>query len=75
MSEQERQLRELEEEIPLLAGPAFAAARERARLSGQKLIETIDNAIYEISPDGSQQLIRHIGSKVHVSAGTRVRIK
>jgi len=75
MSEQERQLRELEEEIPLLAGPAFAAAYEKARLSGQKLIETIGNAIYEISPDGSQQLIKHIGSRVHVPAGTRVRIK
>jgi hypothetical protein len=75
MSEQERQLRELEEEIPLLAGPAFAAAYQNALKSGMVFVQAIGNDLYEIHPDGSKKFIKSVEPAAIFPADTKAKIK
>jgi hypothetical protein len=67
MSEQERQLRELEEEIPLLAGPAFAAAYQNALKSGMVFVQAIGNDLYESSSRRKQEVYQIGRTCCHLS--------
>jgi hypothetical protein len=69
MSEQEKRIQELEAQIPLASGDAFATAYQRALQSGQTLVQTIGQAIYEIHPDGSKHFIKTLEPPIHVTPG------
>lgn len=69
MSEQEKRIQELEAQIPLASGVAFATAYQRALQSGQTLVQTIEQAIYEVHPDGSRHFIKSLEPPLHVTPG------
>jgi len=75
MSDQEKMIRELESQIPLASGNAFAQAFQQALLSGQTLVQTIGHAVYEIHPDGERKFIKNIDQPLHVPPGTKVKIR
>lgn len=75
MSEQERQLRELEEQIPLLAAGAFAEAYQQALQSGATLVSTIGSDVFAFDPDGSRHWIKTLEPAINVTPGTKVKVK
>jgi hypothetical protein len=75
MSDQERRMRELEAQIPLASGEAFATAYRQALQSGQTLVQTIGSAIYEVHPDGSRRLLKQLEAPLQVVPGTKVKIR
>ena len=75
MPDQEKRIRELEAQIPLASGAAFASAHQKALLSGQSLVQTVGHAIYEIHPDGTMQLVKELEQPTYVEPGTRVKIR
>lgn len=75
MSDQEKRMRELEAQIPLASGAAFAGAFQQAVQSGQTLVQTIGQAVYEVHPDGSKQLIKTLEQPTYVKPGTRVKLR
>ena len=72
MSEQEKQIRELEESFPSLSGAAFAAAYKQTLASGQSVLISEEGVIYEIFPDGSRKRIKEIPPPTPVTAGDTV---
>jgi hypothetical protein len=68
MSEQD--IQKLESRFPAVAGPAFAAARERVLASGQSVLETADGVIYEVYPDGRRVPVKRIEPPTAYSPGS-----
>ncbi len=58
MSDQD--IQQLENEFPVIAGLAFAAAREQVLASGQGILESQNGVIYEVFPDGRQVAVKQI---------------
>ena len=54
MSDDEKNLRLLESQLPLVSGSAFAEARLQTLAAGQSVLQTEDAVIYEVIPDGSR---------------------
>ena len=75
MSDQERRMQELEAQIPLASGDAFANAHQQAIQSGHILLQTIGSGLYEIHPDGTRRLIKQFDPPMMVKPGTRVKIR
>jgi hypothetical protein len=79
MSDQEKRIRELEEQIPLAASTAFAQAHQQALLSGQTLVQTSSGSagygLYEIHPDGTRKLLKQLTPPLPVTPGTRMKIR
>ena len=53
-------LRALEEEFPNQAGQAFAEAREEVLASGQSVLQTEGDSIFEVFPDGRKVFVKKI---------------
>jgi hypothetical protein len=70
MSESEQRIRELEEEIPYLAGEAFAAARAAVLASGHSVLQSERGVIYEVFPDGRRIERKRIDPPVPTKKGT-----
>jgi hypothetical protein len=75
MSEQEKRIQDLEALIPAASGEAFAAAYQQAVKSGQPLVQTIGLAVCEVRPDSPPQIIKQLEEPLHVTPGTRVKIR
>lgn len=71
MSEAEKALRLSEEELPAKAGEVFAAARARVLASGQSVVESRNDYLYEIFPDGREVVLRQIDPPRKVAVGQK----
>jgi hypothetical protein len=75
MSESEKALRAEEEELPAKAGEVFAAARARVLASGQSVVESRNEYLYEVFPDGREIVIRKIDPPRKVAVGQKFIIR
>jgi len=75
MVDQERQLQELENRLPLASGEAFAAARAQVLASGQSVLQTEDGFIVRVFPDGRKQRLKPIDLPTPVTPGTILTIR
>jgi hypothetical protein len=75
MVEQERQLQELENRLPLASGEAFAAARAQVLASGQSVLQTEAGFIVRVFPDGRKQRLKPIDHPTPVTPGTILTIR
>ena len=60
-----------EDDIAHLAGPAFAAAYDAAITDGFSVIEARGNALVEVSPDGSERVVKTIRGPTTAKVGER----
>ncbi|MCT0199078.1 hypothetical protein KQ313_05235 [Synechococcus sp. CS-1325] len=70
MSEQERQLQDLENWFPSVSGEAFAAAREQVLASGQSVLQSEGGFIIRVFPDGRKQRLKPVEAPTPVIPGT-----
>ena len=75
MVEQERQLQELENRLPLASGEAFAAARAQVLASGQSVLQTEAGFIVRVFPDGRKQRLKPNDPPTPVTPGTILTIR
>ena len=75
MVDQERQLQELENRLPLASGEAFAAARAQVLASGQSVLQTEAGFIVRVFPDGRKQRLKPIDLPTPVTPGTILTIQ
>jgi hypothetical protein len=75
MSEQERQLQDLESRFPLASGEAFAAARAEVLASGQSVLQTEGGFIVRVFPDGRKQRLKAVEAPTPVTPGTTFTIR
>ena len=75
MSEQERQLQDLESRFPLLSGKAFAAARAKVLASGQSVLQTEGGYIVRVSPNGRKQRLKPVAPPTPCTPGTTLTIR
>ena len=60
-----------EDDIAPLAGPAFAAAFDAAIADGLSVLEARSNALVEVSPDGSERVVKTIRGPTTAKVGER----
>jgi len=75
MSEQEKTILELDEQIPATAGAVFAAARARTLASGQSVLESDNGAIYEVFPDGTRKWVKAINPPFLAKKGQIIQLR
>ena len=64
----------LENYIPELANSAVRKAYLDTLASGNSVLETIENKLYEIFPDGKKVFIKDVSDNIKISASKRVFI-
>jgi len=74
MADPEEILDYLEQQIPSLSAAAVDMAYWQALASGQAVLVSGDDGIYQAFPDGTMKLIKRIDKPLSVPVGTRVRI-
>ena len=74
MPDPEQTLDYLEQQIPSLSAAAVDVAYWQALASGQEVLVSGDDGIYQAFADGSKRLIKTIEKPLSVPVGTRVRI-
>ncbi len=62
----------LENYIPELANSAVKKAYLDTLSSGNSVLETIENKLYEIFPDGRRVFIKNVSKNVKIDASKRV---
>jgi len=62
----------LENYIPELANSAVKKAYLDTLLSGNSVLETIENKLYEVFPDGKKVFIKNISKNVKIDLKNRV---
>ncbi len=72
---QENVIDHLESQIPELSVAAVRVAYWQTLASGQSVLVSDAGAIYEVSPDGTRQLIKKIAPTTPVKMGTKVEIR
>jgi hypothetical protein len=75
ISEQERQLQDLESRFPLASGEAFAAARAQVLASGQSVLQSKGGFIVRVFPDGRKQRLKPVEAPTPVTPGTTFIIR
>ena len=65
----------LEEHIPELADVAFKQAYWQALAEGSKVLKVENNFLVEVSPDGSQKMIKELPAQIKVTPGQKFLIK
>lgn len=75
MSEQERQLQDLENRFPMVSGVAFAAARAQVLASGQSVLQSEGGFIVRVFPDGRKQRLKPVEAPTPVTPGTTFTIR
>ncbi len=68
MSDQD--IQQLENQFPAVSGSAFAAARDQVLASGQSVLQSQDDVIYEVFPDGHRVEVKRIEPPIQVKAGS-----
>jgi hypothetical protein len=74
MADPEQTLDYLEQQIPSLSAAAVDVAYWQALATGQKVLVSGDDGIYQAFADGTKILIKPTGKSLSVPVGTRVRI-
>jgi hypothetical protein len=70
----EQALDYLEQQIPSLSAAAVDVAYWQALASGQLVLVSGDDGIYQVFADGTKTLIKATGKPLSVPVGTRLRI-
>jgi hypothetical protein len=63
-----------EDDIAPLAGRAFAAARNAAIAAGCSVMEARGDRLVEVSPDGSERIVKRIAGPTKTAVGARYLI-
>ena len=74
MADSEQTLDYLEQQIPSLSAAAVDVAYWRALASGQTVLVSGDDGIYEAFADGTKKLVKKMEKRLSIPVGTRVRI-
>jgi pantothenate kinase len=61
-----KEIDELEDQIPHLAGVAFKKAFQEAYDAGFDIMIVRDDALYIINNQGKNEFVKHIPKKIHV---------
>jgi hypothetical protein len=75
MSDEEKNIRELELQFPLLSGTAFMAARQQTLASGQSVLQSEQGALYEVFPDGTRRRLKEIEPATPIAPGSRITLR
>jgi hypothetical protein len=67
MSDQD--IQKLENQFPAVSGSAFAAARERVLASGQSVLQSQNDTIFEVFPDGRRVEVKKIEPPTQFTSG------
>ncbi len=71
----EKAIRFLEEQIPEMADSAVKQAYWRTLAAGYNVLESENNAIVEVHPDGSRKIIKKLAPCIPVFKGQRLEIQ
>lgn len=74
MTEQDKNIENLEIAFPAASGSAFAHARERVLDAGLSVLQSEGGVIYEIFPDGRRREVKRIEPPTKVVAGSKLKI-
>jgi len=74
MSDSEKTLDYLEQQIPSLSAAAVDVAFWKALAAGQKVLVSGEGGIYEACPDGRRIFVKATGKPLNLPIGTRVKI-
>lgn len=75
MTDDENEIRRLENQFPPVSGSAFAAARQRVLASGQSVLQSEGGTIYRVFPDGRKELVKQVEPPIWVTPGTKFTIQ
>ena len=75
MLETENTIDYLENQIPALSASAITVAYWDTLASGQSVLETENDAIYEVFPDGTRRWIKQIEPSIHVQCGQKIALR
>ncbi len=75
MADEEKHIRDLELQFPLLCGAAFTAARQQTLASGQSVLQSEQGAIYEVFLDGTRRRLKEIEPSTSVTPGSRITLR
>jgi hypothetical protein len=75
MADEEKIMREMENEFPPLSGVAFDTARKQTLASGLSVLQSEGSLIYEVSPDGSRRRVKEIEPPTQVVSGSKITIR
>ena len=56
------------------SGRAFEQARKEALAAGCSVVEVIDGCLYEVHPDQTRKLIKHLSPRIQVKPGQRFKL-
>lgn len=74
MTDTDKTIDYLEMQIPGLSAAAVDVAYWRALATGQTVLVSYDDGIYQVFPDGTRQLIKTTEPPLSVPVGTRITI-
>jgi hypothetical protein len=74
MADSEKALDHLEQQIPRLSAAAVDVAYWQALASGQRVLVSDDDGIYEVFADGTRKLVKRLRAPLSAPVGMRVRI-
>ena len=74
MSDSEETLDYLEQQIPSLSGAAVDVAYIQALASGQTVLVSGSEGLYQAFPDGTRKLVKPLEKPLSVPVGTKVKI-
>ena len=74
MSSEEKELRRWET-LPARSGEAFEAARARALASGQRVLQSDQGVIYEVSPGGQSREVKRVDPPLRVKKGKVITLR
>jgi hypothetical protein len=63
-------IQQLENQFPAVSGAAFAAAREQVLASGQSVLQSEGDVIYEVFPNGRRLAVKKIEPPTQAVSGT-----
>jgi len=75
MSEDEKALRILENQIPAASGQAFQEARRQTLAAGHSVLQSEAGVIYEVFPDGTRVERKRIAAPTPVAIGSRIQLR
>lgn len=74
MPDPEKTLDFLESQIPNISGAAFGPAYLQALASGQRVLVSANDGIYEVAADGTRTRVKPMSAPLSVKQGLQVRI-
>jgi hypothetical protein len=75
MTDPEKAIDYLEQQIPNLSAAAVDVAYWTALAAGRTVLVSDEDGIYEVAPDGTRSFVKAKAKPLSVPVGTRVRIR